>query len=159
MIGAVLSPAQQALKNASLDLVKAAGGFDAAAGFCRIGKSQLSDACSVHHADKWLPVDVVADLQRVTRGQPGWPFVARQLAEREALVLVALPDVSTGPDFPHHLAQLAKEGGELMAKLATALADGKVCAADAATLGLVREAADVVRVAVAIQAALRAVAA
>jgi hypothetical protein len=159
MIGAVLTPAQQALKNASLDLVKAAGGFDAAAGFCRIGKSQLSDACSVNHPDKWLPVDVVADLQGVTRGQPGWPFVTRQLAEREALVLVALPAVSSGPDFPAYLAQLAKEGGELMANLATALADGKVCSGDVARLDLLREAADVVRVAVAIQAAVRGVAA
>lgn len=116
-----LTPEKQGLKRAQLQLVQAVGGFEAAAGFCRVGKSQLHNATSVNDAITFLPADVIADLEAVTVGTVGHPVVTRYLASRQGFELFALPAAATaagvaGASVCWHamLARLAKEGGDVM---------------------------------------------
>ena len=54
-----LTPRQRLHKRAARELIEAVGGVEAAAQFCRAGKSQLSDYCNPNVAT-FMPIDVVA---------------------------------------------------------------------------------------------------
>ncbi|MCA3565979.1 MAG: hypothetical protein IOD07_01400, partial [Bradyrhizobium sp.] len=60
-----MKSAALSLKKASRELVEAAGGQTAAATRCRLGQSKLSEAVSPFHADRFLPVDAVGDLEDI----------------------------------------------------------------------------------------------
>lgn len=143
-----LSPERQADKRIAAQLVRAAGGVEAAAGFCRLGKSQLSDVGNVNISDKFMPLDVIDDLEAVTAGTPGWPQVTRALARRRGFELVPMPEASDVEiDWLQHIAQLSKEAGDVVSKLA-ANAAGGITAAEIKRAEIVREFDELVRIAV-----------
>jgi hypothetical protein len=112
-----MKPRDQALKRATRALVDAAGGCEAAAGLCRLGKSQLAAAGSINEPDRWLPVDVLRDLMAVTRGLPGCADLLAHLAAEAGFALVPLGD---GPviDPRAAIAQLATEAADVVSELA-----------------------------------------
>lgn len=106
-----LSPRQLAKKRAFRDLVEAAGGLDAAAMFCRLGKSQLQRCYDRNTPDAYAPIDVVDDLEEVTRAAPGWPHVTR-LHARELGLLLLDPPASAAPTADNLMAALARASRE-----------------------------------------------
>lgn len=150
-------PANQALTLAQARLIRAVGGQDAATGFCRINRHQtLSDYGNPDHGAQ-MPVDVVRDLEAVTRGLPGAPHVTRELARQAGFALFSLPAAKPeGVAWPQHLACIAKETGEMVASLAKALADGKVDQAE--RQALLKHADKAIDSVIALRAALAAAA-
>lgn len=140
-LGGRLSPRGLALKRACRALVEAAGGIEAAALMCRLGKSQIGDCISVNHPERWLPADVVASLEDCTLGTPGWPQVTRHLARNAGLAVALLP-VDGAPAFvgAAELGAMAKEAGEALSRVAQAVAVGGCVTADEVRgLGLIKE--------------------
>lgn len=76
-----MTPDTLALKRATAETIKGVGGLEAAADFCRVGKSVLSDNQSPNRADSFIAIDVVADLEPLARERAGWPHVKLEATE------------------------------------------------------------------------------
>lgn len=128
-------PAPSPVKNRMLkvrfaELLARVGGIEAAAGFCRVGKSTLARYGSLADADAecFAPVDVVRDLESLV----GEPVVTAHLAIEAGGMFMAVPKRPGGRATLLDLsARKAKESADLTAAICTGLADGKFCAADA----------------------------
>lgn len=148
-------PQLQQLKAATRALIRAFGGQEAAEAATGKSQSQLSNY-GAPNAPGFAPVDVVLALEAATHGAPGHPHVGRFLAREAGFALVALPPAGpAGVAWNAHVACLVKEIGELLAGLGEALASGNDVRAREAR-ALLGDAGDVVRVAVEIEAALKA---
>jgi len=129
-----VKPEKIAGKLATQELIKGIGGLEAGAGFCRVGKSVLGDAQNINCGDRWLPIDVVADLEPLAREREGWPHVTRWLCQQMGGTFVALPRGGVGrEDLLGSVGRLAKEHGDIATAICGALADGSVSAEEAAT--------------------------
>ncbi len=135
------SPADQALKRETRALIVAAGGQEEAAKHARrIKRHQTHSDYGAPNVDQFMPVDVVADLEGVTRGTPGWPRVTRALASRQNCAVVILPDaVPCSQGWMAKLGQLLKETNDISTRMCAALADGALCAADVRDHDLIAE--------------------
>jgi hypothetical protein len=150
----VLTPRQQAAKAAFRDLVDAFGGQVAAA--AETGRSQ-SRICAYGHRNMadFAPVDVVECLESRTDGTAGHPHVTRWLARQQGYGLVRLPDPGANATSWGLLAsRLAKEGGDLTSGICADLADDNDVSPAEARARL-RDAAELVRVAVELEHALK----
>ncbi len=117
-----LPPVKQGAKVASRALVRAVGGQEACPGFARYTRHQAySEFASIEHGDKFMPIDVVIDLEAVTHGAPGHPHVTRYLCERAGGAFVALPaaDLSTR-DFHAAVGALITESHDVATRLIAA---------------------------------------
>jgi len=114
--------AQRHIKRATRALVDAVGGGLRGAGLCRVRQQDLSDYGNRDQPQRFMPADVIADLEAVA----GYPFVTQALAREAGFELVKLPeaDLGAGADWPVLLSRFAKEGGEVMAQIAIHAADG-----------------------------------
>lgn len=123
-----ISPDKQGLKNATRALVRAVGGQEACPPFARYQRHQsYSDFASIEQPDKFMPVDVVADLEGVTHGKAGHPIVTAWLCRMAGGTFVRVPD--SCPDEGSFLAALSAltcEFSDLSRGVMSALADGKV---------------------------------
>ncbi|MDK8186701.1 MULTISPECIES: hypothetical protein [Sphingomonas] len=109
-----MTPEYLNLKRATADLIKGAGGVEAAAAFCRVGKSTLSDAQNPNKPDCFLAIDVAFDLEPLARERSGWPHLTRALCAANGGMFVPLPDGPvTREDLLMLLARKARESGEL----------------------------------------------
>ena len=145
------TPRQRAHKKAARTLIEKVGGCEAAALFCRLGKSQLNDCCNPARP-AFMPSDVIADLEEVA----GDPSYTRFLATLQAHALVRLPSPDTPETvFSALIARLAKEAGDLMAGVCHDLADDNEVSPREARRRL-PDADELVRVAVELRAALNA---
>lgn len=147
-------PHLQDAKLAYCELVHAYGGQEAAAAVT--GKSQPRISCyGVPNTADFAPMDVLAELTRRTVGIQGGDAVARYFAGLAGKITIDRPQLSVSfQDWNAHVSTLAKENGELMAGICADLADdGDVSPADARSR--LADAADLVRVAVTIEAALK----
>ena len=129
-----MTPEKLALKRATQEVIRGVGGLEAAAGFCRVGKSALSDAQSVNKPDCFVALDVVADLEPLARGRDDWPQITRLLAQLHGFALVKLPDALPAcADVLHLVARQARHGGELAEAICEALRDGHISEGEART--------------------------
>lgn len=106
-----------AMKTASRALVTLVGGVDAAALVCRYGPSALSDGYNLHRPDKTLPLDVVADLERVA----GQPLVTAVLARLSGHALV--PVAPGQCREAQAIAEIGRGSAEVFAAWAAAMGD------------------------------------
>ncbi|MES2494609.1 MAG: hypothetical protein V4618_00715 [Pseudomonadota bacterium] len=120
-----LSPEKQGLKVATKALVGAVGGQEACPGFARYTRHQAySEFGSVGHDDKFMPVDVVIDLEAVTHGMPGHPHVTRYLCDRAGGAFVKLPEAAPdAADWHKQLAALIEESRDVSMRIVEALGD------------------------------------
>jgi len=136
------------------ELVSKTGGLEAAASFCRVGKSTLARYASNVQADAecFAPIDVVRDLEALA----GEPVVTATLCAMADGVFVSVPNtpVTTG-DVLGMMAALSGEFNDTTRVVCAGLADGNFCAVDAAKLE--RELDDVIRVAVGMRALARSI--
>jgi hypothetical protein len=127
-----MTPETLALKRATAEMLKGVGGLEAAAGFCRVGKTILGDNQSVNRPDSFVALDVIADLEPLARDRDGWPHVTRALAAAMGFVLVKLPEApATNADLLNLIGRHAKEGGDVSQAVCTSLADGVMRRPDA----------------------------
>jgi hypothetical protein len=155
-----MTPDKQGLKKATRALVRAVGGQEACVGFGRMGRHQTySDYGNPDRPEHFMPIDVVEDLEAVTRGTAGWPQVTRYLASRQGCALVVLPEAVPGDGaFIEALGKLTKEYSDLSGGLCAALADGAVDRADVDKLKLLDEADELIAMAVQMRALIEAAA-
>jgi hypothetical protein len=147
-----LSPRQKLHKRAARALIEAVGGVEAAAGFCRIGKSQLSDCCNPNIL-AFLPSDVIEDLEALAPD----PVMTRMLAGAQAHDCVRRPDgLLSDADFCPALAAAVKEFDEAQRKIIEALPGG-VTAAEIRDGNILGELEDVQRSAAQLTALCRSV--
>lgn len=146
-------PERLALKRATADMVKGAGGVEAAAAFTRVGKTLLADYGSPNRP-AFVPIDVVADLEPLTRDREGWPHVTQALCKAMGGTFVAEPEVPvTGADLFGKLAQLSSEFADVTRAVCDGMSDGKWDTRDASELE--RQLDDVIRVAIRMRALAR----
>lgn len=127
-----MTPEKLNLKRATGEMLKGVGGLEAAAGFCRVGKSALGDNQSVNKPESFVALDVIADLEPLARDRDGWPHVTRALAATMGFVLVKLPEVpATSAELLSLIGRHAKEGGDVSQAVCRALAGEKVGRSDA----------------------------
>ena len=110
----------QHIKRATRALVDSVGGGDRGAGLCRVRQQDLSDYGNRNQLARFMPADVIADLE----GVADRPFVTEALAREAGFGLFRLPDAAGGGDWLEMLARLAKEGGDVMAQIALHAPDG-----------------------------------
>lgn len=113
------------------ELLARAGGLEASASFCRVGKSTLARYASTSPADAecFAPIDVVRDLEALV----GEPIVTATLCSMADGVFVALPpEPATRGDLLQLMAAQAKEQSDVTSAICAALADGTVTPAEAA---------------------------
>lgn len=113
-----------ALKVAFGLLVRDVGGLEAAHAVTGYPVSRLSEAASLHHRDRWPRVDVVAALEALAPD----PRVTATLARLSGHVLLPVPRMAG--DHAEALAAVFRKFGDLGARTALALADGKVSDAE-----------------------------
>lgn len=146
---ATLTARQKFLCECARTLIEGVGGVEAAAGFCRAGKSQLSDYQNKNKL-AFIPIDVIADLEQLTD-----PVVTRQLASQAGYALVKLPSPQASETvWGQRIAKLMKEGGDIMCGLGKALEDNNDVDPDEAK-ALLTDADELVAIAVEIQSALK----
>jgi uncharacterized protein YodC (DUF2158 family) len=154
--GAQLSPEELEIKIATRAASKAAGGQEYLSASLGTVQSRWSEWGS-SHTRAFLPAHLVAEVEDRSAGAPGWPHITRALARRQGFELFRLPSPEAlRTVWGQHLAGVAKEGGEIMARLALALVDNDVSQAEAKDA--LPDARDLVRVAVELAAALEATA-
>ena len=115
MTAAGAAPLVNGLKSAFKRVLKDLGGIDAAAGFTRVGRSQLSDYGNVD-SEKLPPVDVVLDLEMAG----GHPHVTKALAAAQNFMLLPA-DRRPSAVLANCLARISVDNGRLFADAATAL--------------------------------------
>lgn len=108
---------RRALKTAARALVSAAGNLEAAAMVTRLGKTQLARTYDPHTVDSAMPVDVVADLERVA----GEPLMTRILAQMAGCILLQV-DAAPGPEAAA-IAEVLGGAGEVGRLWAQAMGD------------------------------------
>ena len=104
-----------------------------------------------------MALDVVADLEPLTRGREGYPHVTRLLAAMQGFALVRLPEALPGKgELLKLAARQAREGGRITHAICEALADdGRVDAREAR--GVRPQVRDAIEILVALDASLAAI--
>lgn len=126
-----------AIKAATRQLVKQAGGLDNAAAVTRPGRSALSDYGNPNHDDVFMPADVIADLET----EISEPLLTAALARLQGCELMRVEfGGKVDPKWAEGLAAMGKEISEAFAKAGMALANGgDIDAGEIRTLELIRE--------------------
>jgi hypothetical protein len=121
----VSTPERLHEKGAFKQIIQGVGGLEAAEGFCRVGKTMLARYYDPR-IDEHAPLDVIADLEPLTRGRAGYPQVTRMLALRQGFALVELPQVDIPDCKALHAALSAsmQKSAALHAEMVAAMADG-----------------------------------
>lgn len=157
-----MKPEQIALKQAFAETIKGVGGLEAAAGFCRVGKSVLGDNQSVNRADSFPAIDVVMDLEPLARERTGWPHVLRAMARQMGFALFALPEAApAGADLLSLLAEQSREHGDIAGSICAGLSatsEGGSKLTDAEARRIAAEIHESIHVAVAMLAELETIA-
>jgi hypothetical protein len=106
-----------------------------------------------------MPVDVIADLEAITRGTAGWPIVTRLLAAKAGCSLVTLPKAgAVDADWHAELARLSDESSDVLKGICRALmGDNRVTARDVRELRLIEECDELILAIVTIKALLERV--
>lgn len=126
------------LKNATRALGRAVGGIEAVEELTRVDQSSFARYQSLHHA-QFVPVDVIADLERVAER----PIVTEALAHLNGHILIAKPPTLSDPAWNGYLGQVLKDCGELSARIGEALRDhGRITTDDVHRQGLTKLAQD-----------------
>jgi hypothetical protein len=139
-----ISPEKQARKAKARDLIRAAGGIEAAAEVTRVGKTLLSEYGRPDN-ETYMPDDVRADLEDITFGKPEHPHLTRYDARRLGFALVPMPkgELPVGQSLLQALSESIHDAGELHKNICDAIGDGKIDRAERAVgMALAQEAAE-----------------
>lgn len=106
------------------DLIRLAGGVEAAAAIIGKGKSQVGRFQSVHEPDVMSIEDAIS-LEAATIGKPGHPVMTRHMARRSGHALIKLPHKpATASDLLDLIGEVSAECGDLIAGLLAGVRNG-----------------------------------
>lgn len=121
-----MTPELRAAKRATREMIKGVGGLEAAAPYCRVGKSVLGEAQSDTTPHRYVPVDVVAALEPLAREREGWPHVTAWLCGQMGGVFVMVPEgAASDSDVLRGFGKMSREFGDTSEAILGALADGR----------------------------------
>ncbi len=126
-----MTPEKALLKRATVEMIRGVGGLEAGAEFTRVGKSMLADYGSLNKPDCFAAVDVIADLEPLSRERTGWPHVTQALCKLMGGTFVAEPDApATSADLLALSSKLSSEFNDAIGAVCAGLADNKWCSKD-----------------------------
>lgn len=121
----------KAIKAAIRRLNKQAGGVESATFVTRVKKTHLADYGNINCPDKFMPADIIADLEADT----GQPIITRELAKITGHVLLPVEVNLSKSEWAIRLAKIGKEASDVFAKASDALADdGDIDATEAVSI-------------------------
>lgn len=127
-----MTPEKLKLKQATKEMILGNGGVEAAAESCRVGKSTLADYYHPQKPDCFAPLDVIIELETLSRARDGWPHVTTELCRQMGGMFVARPQVAaSGASLLQLMAASTQEFADVSTAICAALQDGKFCAKDA----------------------------
>ncbi|AKM09857.1 hypothetical protein [Croceicoccus naphthovorans] len=113
-----LSPEEKALKLATADAVRAAGGQVFVGEEVGRTQSVISDYGSTS-TRSFMPLDIVRKVEALSAGAPGAPHITRALARAQGLSLDCHADPRSDDfDLGDWMARLAAESADVMAQMA-----------------------------------------
>lgn len=149
-----MTPERLALKRATGEMIKGVGGLEAGSNYTRVGKSMLADYGSVHKPDCFVPIDIVADLEPLSRERSGWPHATRALCRMMGGTFVPEPELPvTGADLFAKLGTLHNEFADVTGAVCNGMRDGVWSSEDGAELE--RQLDDVIEIAIRMRALAR----
>lgn len=115
-----LSPQSLAIKLATREAVRAAGGQEFVAAETRRSQSRISDYCSPNK-ECLMPADLVARVEALGAGSPGHPHITRALARAQGGAFVPSPAsvLLELPNLGAWLAEIAGESSDVMRAVAS----------------------------------------
>lgn len=151
----IVHPAHlQDAKVATDELCDAFGKQQAVAELVGRSQSVVSDWGRTNTAP-FIPLDAIDALEARTAGYPGWPHVTRWLCRRRGGEFLPLPKLEQSGCWGRMTATLAKEAGEVTSGLCADLADDNDVSPAEARRRL-KDADELVRIAVELRSALKA---
>ncbi|MFC0384360.1 phage regulatory CII family protein [Muricoccus vinaceus] len=128
------------LKSLFQALCQRVGGLDAAAACTRVRRAQLGNYGNLNMPEIFAPVDVVLELQAITKD----PIVTAEMARLQGYALVPVEAVAEG-ELAALLAKVGAESGAVFQEFAQALGnDGQVDSAERTAIA--RKLSDLLRV-------------
>lgn len=154
-----LEPADLALKLATKDAIRGAGGQEFLSESLGRSQSRFSDYGSPNKPD-FMPIDLVRKVQALGAGKPGWPHITHALARADGFDLYKLPETGApSGDWLAHVSAISQETAEITSKICASVADDlKVDRDDIKKHALIADAEQLVTLGVQLLAQLRAVA-
>lgn len=129
-----LTPDQLALKAATREAVKAAGGQDHVAREVGRAQSRISDYCSSNAAE-FMPLDIIARVEELGAGSPGHPHITRALARRQGDMVLDCGDGGERYPLAQLLAEVAGESSDVIRILAEGAGSSDAAARSIASMG------------------------
>lgn len=152
-----LEPTDIAISEATADAVYAAGKQVYVGRMLDRGQSTVASWCT-SEASEIIPLRLVPALENMAAGQDGWPHITRALAKMQGFELFRLPAPDgEATDWLAQIGILSTEAADITRKICTGMGDRKICAHDVQRMNMIEDAEQLVSVAVAILARLRAV--
>lgn len=136
----LLSAALLRLKSANRRAVKDLGGTSLVAEELDIRQQRVSD-CQLTNTPDFFRQDELLAIEEAGRGSPGWPRLTRAQARHHGFELMPLPAAAANvPSWHQSIAEVSRESGDAVAKIAEALAnDGLVTAGEIRDGAIVEE--------------------
>ncbi|MGK2741047.1 phage regulatory CII family protein [Tepidicaulis sp. LMO-SS28] len=120
----------RSLKEATTRLLMGFPTVEKAARHCRAQRSTLDEYANTNRRDRFIPVDVALDLEH----KLGDPVITSYMARRSGYALYKLPNGQISPKWESHFSKIVKEGSEVFAAAADALADGSISPEEATNI-------------------------
>jgi hypothetical protein len=151
-----LEPADLALKLATKDAIRGAGGQEFLSESLGRAQSRFSDYGSPNKPD-FMPIDLVRKVQALGAGKPGWPHITHALARADGFDLYKLPETGASKgDWLKHVGALSTEAAEITSKICASLADDqRIDAREIKNHALIADAEQLVTLGVQLLAQLR----
>lgn len=113
-----LSPQELALKIATAEAVRAAGGQEFVAREVGRAQSRISDYCS-RSTRQFVPVDVAVMIDALGTGRPGHPHIAGALARAQGAVIEGSAPARENLHLHQWLADISGESADVIRALVT----------------------------------------
>lgn len=147
-------PHLQDAKVATDALIDAFGKQQSVAELVGRSQSRVSD-WGRNNTPDFIPLDAIDAIEARTEGLPGWPHLTSWLCRRRGGIFLRLPSLSASGCWGRMTARLAKEAGAVTSGLCADLADDNDVSPAEARKRL-KDAGELVRIAVELEAALKA---
>lgn len=117
-------------KKAAKELVKKAGNIDGAASSIRLNRSALADTLNLNRRDRYLPIDVLFDLECAISN----PVATRIIAHEQGYVLFPIPSRDSDSIWQTHLNRTVRKSSRLFKHIIEALEDNDITQEEASNL-------------------------